>query len=579
MESKDLWNLKPLFSNDESLQDAIKQSKKEAKAFEQSYKDNLSTLTAESFSEAIKAYEKICENLSRIMTYAFLRFASNTKEGAFYANCEMQVNSAQESLLFFDLEFNALSETKRQEFIQYSKEYAYYLELLSKDSKHQLSLKEEKVLLKTQPVGVDSFKRLFDEHLSRLRFKITLNGSPKEVGEEEVLSLLYDKEREVRRMAQESLSEGLEQNLDLLAYIYNVVRKDLKITTNLRNYASLEESRHLDNQTTQKSVDSMVKTINENVGIVEEYYTLKAKMLGLKTLYDYDRYAPISCGEEIEFTYQDSKEIVLETFKEFSPKFHRIANRAFEEGWIDSHPRENKRGGAFSHSAVPSVHPYLMLNHTNRRRDAFTMAHELGHTIHQTLSYKVGYLNADTPLTTAETASVFAEMLLFEKMKANLNREQKIELYAGKLEDVFATLFRQNVFTNFERLVHSQEGELNKEEFSALWQQENQKMFGKSVILTSNYRLWWSYIPHFIHTPFYCYAYSYGQLLVFALFGIYRLNPSEFVAKYEEFLSLGGSKSPKDLVGIFGLDIESDDFWQIGINEVRLLLEGLKAIL
>ncbi|MBD5164856.1 M3 family oligoendopeptidase [Helicobacter sp.] len=579
MESKDLWDLKPLFSNDESLQDAITQSKEEAKAFEQSYKDNLSTLTAESFNEAIKTYERICENLSRIMTYAFLRFASNTKEGAFYANCEMQVNSAQESLLFFDLEFNALSETKRQEFIQYSKEYAYYLELLSKDSKHQLSLKEEKILLKTQPVGVDSFKRLFDEHLSRLRFKITLNGNPKEVGEEEVLSLLYDKEREVRKMAQESLSKGLEQNLDLLAYIYNVVRKDLKITTNLRNYASLEESRHLDNQTTQKSVDSMVKTINENVGIVEEYYTLKAKMLGLETLYDYDRYAPIACGEEIEFTYQDSKEIVLETFKEFSPKFHRIANRAFEEGWVDSHPRENKRGGAFSHSAVPSVHPYLMLNYTNRRRDAFTMAHELGHTIHQTLSYKVGYLNADTPLTTAETASVFAEMLLFEKMKANLNREQKIELYAGKLEDVFATLFRQNVFTNFERLVHSKEGELDKEEFSTLWQQENQKMFGKSVILTSNYRLWWSYIPHFIHTPFYCYAYSYGQLLVFALFGVYRLKPSEFVAKYEEFLSLGGSKSPKDLVGIFGLDIESDDFWQIGINEVKLLLEGLKAIL
>lgn len=579
MESEDLWDLKPLFDKDESLQDAIKQSKKEAKAFEQTYKDNLAMLTAESFNEAIKAYERICENLSRIMTYAFLRFASNTKEGAFYADCEMQVNSAQESLLFFDLEFNALSETKRQEFIQYSKEYTYYLDLLSKDSKHQLSLKEEKILLKTQPVSVDSFKRLFDEHLSRLRFKITLNGNSKEVGEEEVLSLLYDKEREVRKMAQESLSMGLKQNLDLLAYIYNVVRKDLKITTNLRNYASLEESRHLDNQTTQKSVDSMVKTINENVGIVEEYYTLKAKMLGLKTLYDYDRYAPISCGEEIEFTYQDSKEIVLETFKAFSPKFHSIANRAFEEGWIDSHPRENKRGGAFSHSAVPSVHPYLMLNHTNRRRDAFTMAHELGHTIHQTLSYKVGYLNADTPLTTAETASVFAEMLLFEKMKENLNREQKIELYAGKLEDVFATLFRQNVFTNFERLVHHKEGELDKEEFSTLWQQENQKMFGKSVILTPNYRLWWSYIPHFIHTPFYCYAYSYGQLLVFALFGVYRLKPSEFVAKYEEFLSLGGSKSPKDLVGIFGLDIESDDFWQIGINEVRLLLEGLKAIL
>lgn len=576
---KNLWNLKPLFGDEESLQEAIKKGIERAKTFEQLYKDKLFELTPEAFYEAMKAYESICESLSRIMTYAFLRFASNTKEGAFYADCEMQVNTAQESLLFFDLEFNALEAKKQQEFIQNSKEYAYYLELLSKDSKHQLSLKEEKILLKTQPVSVDSFKRLFDEHLSRLRFGITLNGSAKEVGEEEVLSLLYDKEREVRKRAQESLSEGLEKNLDLLTYIYNIVRKDLKITTELRSYTNLEESRHLDNQTTQKSVDSMVNTINANFGIVEEYYTLKAKILGLETLYDYDRYAPISYGEDTEFTYQESKAVVLETFKEFSPRFHRIAMRAFEEGWVDSHPRENKRGGAFSHSCVPSVHPYLMLNHTNRRRDAFTMAHELGHTIHQTLSYQVGYLNADTPLTTAETASVFAEMLLFEKMKKNLNAEQKIELYAGKLEDVFATLFRQNVFTNFERLVHNKEGELDKEEFCTLWQEENQKMFGKSVVLTPNYRLWWSYIPHFIHTPFYCYAYSYGQLLVFALFGVYRANPADFVAKYEEFLSLGGSKSPKELVGIFGLDIESDDFWQIGMNEVKLLLKGLREIL
>ncbi|WP_297813682.1 M3 family oligoendopeptidase [uncultured Helicobacter sp.] len=577
--TQDLWNLTALFKNKKSLQNTMKESIERARAFEQTYKNNLVNLTPDKFYQSLKNYEKICEELSAIMTYAFLCFASNTKEGAFYADCEMQVNRAQESLLFFDLEFNALSSQKQQEFIQNAQEYKYYLDLLSKNSKHQLSLKEEKILLKTQPVSVDSFKRLFDEHLSHLRFTISLNGTQKQVGEEEVLSLLYDKEREVRKMAQESLSVGLKQNLDLLTYIYNVVRKDLKITTELRKYESLEESRHLDNQTTQKSVDSMVKTINDNVGIVEEYYLLKAKILGLDTLYDYDRYAPLCCTEEAEFTYQDSKAIVLETFEEFCPKFYGIAKCAFEEGWVDSHPREYKRGGAFSHSAVPSAHPYLMLNHTNRRRDAFTMAHELGHTIHQTLSYKVGYLNADTPLTTAETASVFAEMLLFEKMKKNLSREQKIELYASKLEDVFATLFRQNVFTNFERLVHLKEGELSSEEFNNLWQEENQKMFGKSVILTPNYRLWWSYIPHFIHTPFYCYAYSYGQLLVFALFGVYRSNPLDFVTKYEEFLSLGGSKSPKELVGIFGLDIESEDFWQIGMSEVRLLLEGLKEIL
>lgn len=579
MNNEDLWNLKALFTDEESLQECIKTSIKEAKAFEKAYKDKLPTLSPKDFYQVVTAYEKLCENLSRIMTYAFLRFASNTKEGAFYAECEMQVNAAQEHLLFFEVEFNTLPKPIQEEFIAHSGQYRYFLELLAKSAKHQLTLPEEKILLKTQPVGVDSFKRLFDEHLSHLRFKIALKSEQKEVGEEEVLSLLYDEEREVRKMAQVSLSEILEQNLNLLGFIYNVVRKDLRITAELRNYANLEESRHLDNQTTQKSVDCMVKTINENVRIVEEYYKLKAKLLGLETLYDYDRYAPIPCSEEAEFTYQDSKAIVLETFKDFSPRFFQIANRAFEEGWVDSHPRENKRGGAFSHSAVPSAHPYLMLNHTNRRRDAFTMVHELGHTIHQSLSYRVGYLNADTPLTTAETASVFAEMLLFEKMKDSLPKEQKIALYAGKLEDIFATLFRQNVFTNFERKVHSHKGELSVQEISDIWQEENQKMFGKSVILTPNYRLWWSYIPHFIHTPFYCYAYSYGQLLVMALFGVYRKNPVDFVVKYEEFLSLGGSKSPKELVGIFDLDIESDDFWKIGIKEVRLLLEGLKSFL
>lgn len=575
---QDRWNLTPLFSNEKTLKQTIKATITKTQEFEKKYKGNLETLAAECFYQSLKEYEKLCEELGRIMTYAFLRFAANTQEGPFYAECEMEVNKAQDSLLFFDLEFNALKHSKRREFIENAKEYTYYLTLLEKQARHQLSLKEEKILLKTQPVGVDSFKRLFDEHLSHLRFSITFHGVKKDVGEEEVLSLLYDKDRKVRKMAQQSLSKTLEQNLPLLSYIYNVVRKDLKITAQLRGYETLEESRHLSNQTTQKSVDAMVETINKHVGIVEEYYMLKAKLLGLKRLYDYDRYAPIANACERTFDYEESKSIVLETFADFSPNFHAIAKRAFEEGWVDAHPRDNKRGGAFSHGATPSTHPYLMLNHTNRRRDVFTMAHELGHTIHQHLSHSVGYLNADTPLTTAETASVFAEMLLFEKMEQGLDDQEKIALYAGKLEDIFATLFRQNVFTNFERLVHSQEGELSIEEFNTLWQEENQKMFGKSVILTENYKLWWSYIPHFIHTPFYCYAYSYGQLLVFALFGVYRRDRRDFIAKYETFLSLGGSRSPKELVGIFGLDIESSDFWEIGIQEVKMLLEGLKKL-
>lgn len=570
-----VWDLSPLFKDKTILKTFIQSNFQKCLAFEKKYQKQLKTLKKEQFESVMREYEECCEEISRIMTYAFLRFASNTKEGAFYAECELEVNKSQEHLLFFEVEFNKLPKTLQKSFIQKSGKYRYYLELLAKNAKHQLTLPEEKILLKTQPVGVDSFKRLFDEHLSTLKFSF----EGKEMSEEEILSLLYDKNRDTRQKAAKSLSEVLRKNLNLLAFIYNVVRKDLKITAELRGYKNLEESRHIDNQITQKSVDSMVKTLNNNVAMVEEYYLLKAKLLGIKQLYDYDRYAPLEGGEEESFSFEDSQKIVLECFKNFSLKFYEIAKGAFREGWIDSHPRDNKRGGAFSHGAVPSVHPYLMLNHTNRRRDSFTMAHELGHTIHQKLSYKVGYLNADTPLTTAETASVFAEMLLFEQMKNSLDKKAKIALYAGKLEDIFATLFRQNVFTNFERLVHKREGELSVEDFNQIWQEENQKMFGKSVILSEDYAIWWSYIPHFIHTPFYCYAYSYGQLLVMALFGLYRQDKKSFIPKYEEFLSLGGSQSPKDLVGIFGMDIESESFWQIGLKEIQRLLEELKAIL
>lgn len=574
-EKIDKWDLTPLFQDKEELKKALNRAISNAKEFEARNKGNLTNIEAGDFYDLMCEYEKNCQDLAKIMTYAFLTFASDTKEGAFYSECELEVNKANEHLLFFELEFNTLSKEKQSDFIKNAKNYSYYLELLLKNSKYRLTLKEERILLKSAPVGADAFSRLFDEHLSALRFKL----DNQEMGEEEILSLLHDSNREIRKKAAASLSNTLRENLPLLTYIYNIIRKDLKITAELRGYESLEEFRHLSNQTTQKSVDMMVDCINQNVELVEQYYFLKNKIIGYDKLYDYDRYAPLGITEERAYSYEEAKEVVLETFKGFSNNFYEIAKSAFKEGWIDSHPRENKRGGAFSHGCVPEAHPYLMLNHTNQRRDVFTLAHELGHTIHQNLSYKVGYLNADTPLTTAETASVFAEMLLFDKMKEELQGKERISLYAGKLEDIFATLFRQNVFTNFERRIHRLEGELSSEEISKIWQEENQKMFGKSVELSEDYSIWWSYIPHFIHSPFYCYAYSYGQLLVMALFGLYKKDRMGFVQKYETFLSLGGSKSPKELVALFGFDIESLAFWEIGMGEVKHLLEEFKLAL
>lgn len=568
------WDLTPLFSSKEELDGFLEENAKKVEFFEQNYSGKLGKLTASEFLRAIEEYESLSEEIAGAMTYAFLCFASDTKEGDFYAKIELKVNACEEHLLFFEVEFNKLSKDIQTRFINASSKYSYYLTLLAQNASHQLSLLEEKVLLKKEPTGVSAFSRLFDEYLSRLKFD--LRGEKK--SEEEVLSLLYDANRDLRKDAAKSLTDGLAPNLHLLSYIYNVVRKDLRITQQLRKYATIEEARHIANQTTQKSVDLMVDCINNNFSIVEDYYTIKAKLLGLEKIYDYDRYAPLPDSGNNETTYEEAQKLVLETFSSFSSTFEHIAKEAFANHWIDTHPRDNKRGGAFSHGSVARAHPYILLNFTNKRRDIFTLAHELGHTIHQQLSYNVGYLNADTPLTTAETASVFAEMLLFDNLKQKLQGKEKIALYAGKLEDIFATLFRQCVFTNFERRVHEIEDELKPENFSQMWLEENQRMFGNSVTLTDDYGIWWSYIPHFIHTPFYCYAYSYGQLLVLALFGLYKREGSSFVAKYEQFLSAGGSRSPKDLVGIFGMDLEGRDFWEIGILEVTKILGEFKEI-
>jgi oligoendopeptidase F len=477
-------------------------------------------------------------------------------------------------LLFFELEFNKLQSHTQNSFINSSEKYSYYLTNLKEEKKHQLSQKEERLLIKKDQTGVSAFSRLFDEHFSKMKF--LYDG--KQISEETILSLLSDSNRDVRKKASESFTKELKKHQHLLAYIFNMIRADLKIDCELRGYKSAEEPRHKDNKISQKSVDALIKAAQNSFGIVHRYYEKKREILGFDRLYDYDRYAPINSKDD-EFSFEDSKKNVLDAFETFSPKFANIAKKAFEEGWIDVYPKENKQGGAFSHPATTNTHPYILLNHTNKRRDFFTLAHELGHAIHQYLAKDVGYLASDTPLTTAETASVFAEMLVFDKLKETLNKQEKKALLASKIEDIFATLYRQINFTTFERAVHSHDGELSLDEFNSFWIQESKKMFGKSVELTKNYQIWWSYMPHFIHSPFYCYAYSYGQLLVLALYGLYKSEKMvDFVEKYEKFLSAGGSKSPKELVGYFGFDIEDEKFWQIGLDEVKKLVDEFEEL-
>ena len=565
------WDLTHLFNSLKEADSLLEEAKKEAEEF-YSLKGKLKEFNVFEFQKALNKYIEINEKLSRVMTYIYLQFATDTTKGNLLSKYETIVTKIEENLLFFELEFAKLPDTKQIQFIEHAGVNRLYLETLKKEAKHKLSENEEKILMKKDLTSSNAFSRLFDETISSIKFY----WEGEYVSEEEILSKLYSNDRNIRKKAQVSLTQGLKDKQNLFAFIYNQIKKDWQIECELRKYSSPEEPRHISNKASQKSVDALINSANNSMDIVEEYYNIKKELLGYDKLYDYDRYAPLKSIDK-KISFDEAKEMVLECFKNFSPIFYDIAKKAFDERWIDVYPKENKRGGAFSHGATPKTHPYVMLNYTDQIRDVFTLAHELGHAIHQYLAREVGYLNQHTPLTTAETASIFAEMLLFEDMKKRLNKEELISLYANKLEDIFATLYRQIVFTNFERRVHSSE-ELSKEEFNTIWQEENQKMFGNSVILTSNYKIWWSYIPHFIHSPFYCYSYSYAQLLVVSLYGLYKNGFDNFENRYIEFLKSGGSISPKEQIKKFGKNIDDENFWNEGINIIRGMLNEFKQL-
>ena len=570
------WDLSALFETIPEAEEFLKQAKFKAIEFEKLYKNRLYTLTPEEFLEILKKYEEILENIGRSLTYIYLIFATDSTKGNFLATFQKLATEAEEHLVWFELEFIYLPIDKQQKFIDNSGIYKYYLIHLQEEAPYRMSEKEEKILMKKELTSSSAFNRLFDETLSRIKFFF----EGKKLSEEEILSKLYSPNRNERKKAQVALTNGLRPYQELLTFIYNQIKKDWKIDyIEIRRYDTPEDPRHLSNRVSKKSVDALINTVNHNTSIVEEYYNIKKDILGYEKLYDYDRYAPIKLTDKTpEIPFEKAKEMVLNAFKNFSNRFYEIAKKAFDENWIDVYPAEGKRGGAFSHSATPKAHPYVLLNYTNQRRDVFTLAHELGHAIHQYLAKDVGYLNQDTPLTTAETASIFAEMLLFEEMKKDLQKEELIELYANKLEDIFATLFRQIVFTNFERKVFKFD-ELKSNEYNKIWMEENQKMFGDSVYLTKNYEIWWSYIPHFIHSPFYCYSYSYAQLLVLTLYRLYKEGFSEFEEKYIKFLSQGGSIPPKkQFEELFGLNINDESFWEKGMNEVKDMLNEFKEL-
>ncbi len=570
------WDLSDFFAgpDDPGISAMLKNCLARAMEFEADTRGKVGRLDAAGMAGAMGRLESISEDLGRVLSYAQLLFAADTidpKIGGLFQSSQERATEIRRHLIFFDLEWLAVPDDQAARLLEDSRasRYRHFMETMRRFKPHRLSEPEEKILDLKAVTGANAFSRLFDEVTSAIRFPVRLEGKTRRLSEEETLALLHDADRETRRAAARGMTRGLRAHSRILSLIFNTLVLDHAGDDLLRSFPGPMDSRHLANEIRAETVEALLSTVEKNYGMVRKYYGLKRRLLGLESLKDYDRYAPLSRDDSLT-RWKEAEEIVLDAYAAFSPRAGKIAKEFFHRRWIDAGIRNGKQGGAFSSGTVPSAHPLVFLNYTGRRRDVMTLAHELGHGIHQYLSRDQGIFHADTPLTTAETASVFGEMLVFHRLKrAARDPRERLSLLCGKIEDSFATVFRQAAMTRFEQALHENRrtlGELSADQIGALWMKANRAMFGDSVVLTKDYAAWWLYIPHFVHSPFYCYAYVFGELLTLALYKKYQIEKDGFVPKYIDLLSAGGSDSPDRLLQRIGVDVNRPAFWQGGLD-------------
>ncbi len=573
------WNLNDLYRalDDPAIERDLESALGRAQAFERAYRGKIAALApadADTLLNAVQELEALFEQMDRPAVYAALVHAAKTdvpQHGALLARTREQRTVINKHLIFFDLEWIQLADAPAQALIQHPRlaKYRHYLDHKRAWKPHYLSEPEEKILDEKAVTGKAAFGRLFEETTAAMTFSFAGPEGTQPLSLQEILARLYDADRDVRRRAADGISQGLKDNARLLTFIFNTIVVDHQSDTQLRRFPHPMASRNLANEISDPVVEALLVATERHHPLVQRYYRLKKKLLKLDTLHDYDRYAPLF-ADMPPCDWPAARRIVEESYQAFSPEAGSIIREFFDKSWIDAELRPGKRGGAFSSSAVPSVHPYILMNFTERIRDVMTLAHELGHGLHQCLSRRQGYLQCDTPLTTAETASVFGEILTFRRL-LEIYPEPRLRLamLCGKIEDAFATVFRQVVLTRFELKLHDarqKRGELSADTVNRLWQDTNQAMFGDSVTLTDGYAWWWLYIGHFIRSPFYCYAYAFGELLVLALFQKYKQDGPAFVPKYLELLAAGGSDAPHVLLGKLGVDVDDPAFWELGLK-------------
>jgi oligoendopeptidase F len=584
------WNLADLYPSmdSEAYAQDLARAERDASAFAAAYRGRLADLLAgedasAALGEAVRRYEALQDLLGRILSYAGLIYTGDTTDPArakFYGDAQDRITTISSDLLFFQLELNRLDESQLAAVMAAAPlaHWRPWLEDIRKEKPFELSDEIEKLFHEKSVTGRAAWNRLFDETIASLRFDV----DGKSMTLEPVLSMMQDRDGQVRQKAAEAIAKVLGENLRTFTLIANTLAKDREISDRWRGFADVADSRHLSNRVEREVVDALVAAVRKAYPrLSHRYYKLKAGWFGKDALDFWDRNAPLPDAGARLYSWDEAQRTVLNAYGRFSPRMAAIAQEFFDRRWIDAPVRPGKAPGAFAHPTVPSAHPYVMLNYQGKPRDVMTLAHELGHGVHQVLAAPRGALMAPTPLTLAETASVFGEMLTFRALlDATTDKTKRRALLASKVEDMINTVVRQVAFYTFEREVHTErmKGELTASRLCDVWLGVQGDSLGPAVRLGPGYETFWSYIPHFIHSPFYVYAYAFGDCLVNSLYGVYRRSEKGFVDRYFAMLEAGGTKHHSELLAPFGLDARDPDFWNIGLGMVEDLIDELESL-
>ncbi len=583
------WDLSQFFRgiDDPRIDEAWADLNRRADQFSATYRGKLATGDPEMVGKAIREIEALLQDATKPGVYAELLFAadaSDPKLGAFLQSQRERGTELQVKLLFFELELQLIPSEKLEAMagLPGLEPYRHYLQQVQAYRPHRLTEPEEIILEETANTGVRAWVRLFEEITAnhKYAYRDPILGEERELSQEEVLTLLRDANREVRAAAAHSFTQGLHQLQRVIVYTYNNLLQDKAVGDRLRKHPYPEHSRHLANELDQGVVDLVVGLCRDHYGMVSRFYNVKREILGLPELTHIDRYAPLHDTQRV-VSFDEGRAIVLESFSEFSEELNRRAEEFFAGRWIDAEPRPGKTGGAFCSFNTPDTHPVVMMSYLNKLDDVMTLAHELGHGVHASLSRKQSYFNFHGTLPMAELASIFGEMLVFERLVEESEPADRLALYAQKIEGVFATVFRQAAMYRFEQRCHEmrrESGEIEPEEFGQMWHEELQAMFGDSLKLGEEHRVWWSYVGHFFFAPFYVYAYSFGELLTLSLYQHAKREGPGFADKYLALLELGGSRSPKELMETVGVDLSSREFWLGGFAAMEGLVEEFERL-